>query len=142
MVQVSFIVLFVAAIISAKTVIPTANNATFAEMTNAHTKLFMQNIPTTVASQRSKNRFCNGRWMVRGFERSHDVLVLYLPPYSPDFNPIENVFSKLKTMLRKLKVRTIKELGNKLGKRCEIFTPKECKNYCQKAGHKKMFSRA
>jgi len=63
--------------------------------------------------------------------------VLYLPPYSPDLNPIENVFSKLKTMLRKLKLRSMPELWKKLGKLCDIFSPDECKNYCKNAGYKK-----
>ena len=55
--------------------------------------------------------------------------VVYLSPYSPDFNPIELVFSKLKTWVRKLKLRTMPELWNKLGKLCEGFSPKECRNY-------------
>jgi transposase len=63
--------------------------------------------------------------------------VLYLPPYSPDFNPIENVFSKLKTMLRKLKSRTMEDLWNNLGKLCDIFAPKECYNYFKNAGYGK-----
>jgi len=54
---------------------------------------------------------------------------LYLPPYSPDLNPIKNVFSKLKTLIRKLKLRTREELRNKLGELCGIFAPKKCKNY-------------
>jgi transposase len=61
--------------------------------------------------------------------------VVYLPPYSPDFNPIEMAFSKLKTMLRKMKLRTMEELWNKLGKLCDIFTPDECKNYFKNAGY-------
>jgi transposase len=61
--------------------------------------------------------------------------VVYLPPYSPDFNPIENVFSKLKTMLRKLKLRTVEELWKKLGTLCEIVSPEECQNYFKHAGY-------
>jgi len=55
--------------------------------------------------------------------------------YSPDFNPIENVFSKLKTMLRKLMLRTVDELWKKLGTLCEIFSPEECQNYFKHAGY-------
>jgi transposase len=62
--------------------------------------------------------------------------VIYLPPYSPDFNPIENVFSKLKTMLRKLKSRTMEDLWKNLGTLCDVFTPKECYNYFRHAGYK------
>ena len=54
--------------------------------------------------------------------------VVYLPPYSPGFNPIENVFSKLKTMLRKVKLRMVDELWKKLGKLCDIFASEECQN--------------
>jgi len=75
---------------------------------------------------------------VAGVEKAIEAVgaeVLYLPPYSPDFNPIENVFSKLKTMLRKLKLRTVEELWKKLGTLCEIFSPEECKNYFKNAGY-------
>ena len=65
--------------------------------------------------------------------------VLYLPPYSPDFNPIENVFSKLKTMLRKLKSRTMEDLWKNLGELCDIFTPNECYNYYKNAGYAKIY---
>jgi len=64
--------------------------------------------------------------------------VIYLPPYSPDFNPIEMVFSKLKTLLRKLKLRTMEELWEKLGKLCDVFSSQECQNYFRHAGYKNM----
>ena len=63
--------------------------------------------------------------------------VIYLPPYSPDFNPIENVFSKLKTLVRKAKMRTVEKLWRKLGELCEVFTKQECQNYFRHAGYKK-----
>jgi transposase len=63
--------------------------------------------------------------------------VLYLPPYSPDLNPIEMVFSKLKTLVRKLKLRTMEDLWRKLGEICDVFAPKECRNYFRHAGYKK-----
>lgn len=69
--------------------------------------------------------------------KSAGAQVLYLPPYSPDFNPIENVFSKLKTMLRKVKSRTMEDLWKNLGELCDIFTPKECQNYFKHAGYRK-----
>jgi hypothetical protein len=70
-----YISLFAAAMMSAKMVIPTANSVTFVVIPNAHTRLFMQNIPTTVANLMSRNRFCNGRQMEQAFERHHDVSV-------------------------------------------------------------------
>jgi transposase len=63
--------------------------------------------------------------------------VLYLPPYSPDFNPIELVFSKLKTMVRKAKLRKMDELWKKLGELCDIFSQQECQNYFRHAGYEK-----
>ena len=53
----------------------------------------------------------------------------YLPPYSPDFNPIENVFAKLKSILRKAAARTINDLLNAIGKARLMFTIRECANH-------------
>jgi transposase len=64
--------------------------------------------------------------------------VLYLPPYSPDLNPIEMVFSKLKTLVRKFKLRKVDELWQKLGELCDAFTPEQCKNYFRHAGYEKI----
>lgn len=60
---------------------------------------------------------------------------LYLPPYSPDLNPIEQAFSKLKAHLRKVGARTFTELFNALRDICGMFTPAECWNYFQAAGY-------
>ena len=62
--------------------------------------------------------------------------VVYLPPYSPDLNPIEMVFSKLKSLVRKLKTRTMEALWQRLGELCDVFLPEECKNYFKHAGYK------
>lgn len=61
--------------------------------------------------------------------------VLFLPPYSPDLNPIEMAFSKLKAHLRKSMTRTIDELWKAIGNICAPFTIQECRNYFQAAGH-------
>ena len=61
--------------------------------------------------------------------------LLYLPPYSPDFNPIEMAFSKLKAALRKAAARTIPDLWNVIADAIEKFTPEECMNYFAKAGY-------
>ncbi len=55
--------------------------------------------------------------------------LLYLPPYSPDFNPIENAFAKLKAMLRKAAERTIHGLWSAIGRIIDTFNPTECANY-------------
>jgi transposase len=59
----------------------------------------------------------------------------YLPPYSPDFNPIENAFSKLKAFLRKVAARTIDHLWDVIRDVLPHFTPKDCANYFTAAGY-------
>lgn len=61
--------------------------------------------------------------------------LLYLPPYSPDFNPIENAFAKLKAMLRKAAERTLDGLWRTIGQIISTFTPAECANYFAAAGY-------
>ena len=61
--------------------------------------------------------------------------LLYLPPYSPDFNPIEMAFSKLKAMLRKASARTINELWLVIAEGIEKLPAKDCRNYFAAAGH-------
>lgn len=61
--------------------------------------------------------------------------LLYLPPYSPDFNPIENAFAKLKALLRKAAARTIGALWDQIGMILNLFTPAECANYFKAAGY-------
>jgi len=61
--------------------------------------------------------------------------LLYLPPYSPDYNPIENAFSKLKALLRAKAERTIAALWDTVGSLIELFTPTECANYFKAAGY-------
>ena len=61
--------------------------------------------------------------------------LLYLPPYSPDFNPIEMAFSKLKALLRKAAARTIDELWQVITESLHHFTEEECGNYFKAAGY-------
>ena len=61
--------------------------------------------------------------------------LLYLPPYSPDFNPIEKLFSKLKALLRKAAERTVDGLWRVIGECLDRFTPPECANYFEAAGY-------
>ena len=53
----------------------------------------------------------------------------FLPPYSPDFNPIEMAFSKFKAFLKKTAARTVDDLWNAIAETIELFTPTECENY-------------
>src|SRR5271155_177748 len=59
----------------------------------------------------------------------------YLPPYSPDFNPIEMAFAKLKALLRAAAARTIPDLRQAIADALRRFTPKECANYLAAAGY-------
>ena len=59
----------------------------------------------------------------------------FLPPYSPDFNPIEKAFSRLKAMLRKAGERTVRGLWDLIGRLVDIFQPNECANYFRSCGY-------
>lgn len=61
--------------------------------------------------------------------------MLFLPPYSPDLNPIENAFSKLKALLRKAAARTLEQLWKAITHAIDAFTPAECANYFAAAGY-------
>lgn len=61
--------------------------------------------------------------------------LMFLPPYSPDFNPIENAFAKLKALLRKAAERTRDGLWDAVAKAIDTYTPQECANYFTAAGY-------
>lgn len=61
--------------------------------------------------------------------------VLLLPPYSPDFNPIEMAFAKLKAILRRAAARTIPDLWDDIAVAMDLFQPAECQNYFNAAGY-------
>ena len=61
--------------------------------------------------------------------------LLYLPPYSPDLNPIEQAFAKLKALLRKAACRTRDALWNAIGALLDAFSPAECRNYVANCGY-------
>ena len=67
--------------------------------------------------------------------RAKGAWMLFLPPYSPDLNPIEMAFSKLKAHLRKRAARTIQDLWDALGQICDLYNPEECLNYFKAAGY-------
>ncbi len=72
---------------------------------------------------------------VREMIEAAGARLLYLPPYSPDFNPIENAFAKLKALLRKAAERTLEGLWTTIGQLLDAFTPNECANYIAAAGY-------
>ena len=61
--------------------------------------------------------------------------ILYLPPYSPDLNPIEQVFAKLKTLLRKAMARSFDTLWKTIGRLLPLFSKQECRNYFANSGY-------
>jgi len=67
--------------------------------------------------------------------KSHGCWFLFLPAYSPDLNPIEMAFSKLKAHLRRIGARTFDQLIQAIGEICELFTPDECWNFFKAAGY-------
>jgi transposase len=72
---------------------------------------------------------------VREAIQARGARLLFLPPYSPDFNPIENAFAKLKAVLRKAAARTMDELWTAIGQSLTAFSPAECANYFSATGY-------
>ena len=73
--------------------------------------------------------------IIRRLIRAAGAQLFFLPPYSPDLNPIEQVFAKLKTLLRKADERTIDAVWRRIGSLLDAFTPAECANYLRNAGY-------
>jgi transposase len=79
-----------------------------------------------------------GSHKVAGVQQAIEAVgarIVYLPPYSPDLNPIEQVFAKLKTLLRKAQKRSIDALWHHIGELLDQFSPTECRNYFVAAGY-------
>lgn len=73
---------------------------------------------------------------VRAAIESAGARVMYLPPYSPDLNPIEMAFSKLKALLRKAAERTVEKLWDRIGSLIPAFTAQECRNFMTHQGYR------
>jgi transposase len=72
---------------------------------------------------------------VRRAIRAAGAKLFFLPPYSPDLNPIEQVFAKLKALLRKADERSVEATWRRIGTLLDRFTPDECANYLRNAGY-------
>jgi transposase len=72
---------------------------------------------------------------IRALIRSVGARLIFLPPYSPDLNPIEQVFAKLKSLLRKAAERTVEATWRKIGELLDAFSPTECANYLANSGY-------
>src|SRR3546814_14833993 len=77
---------------------------------------------------------------VRAAIRSVGARLLFLPPYSPDLNPIEQMFAKLKHLLRKAAERTTDNTWKRIGSLLDTFSPAEYQNYLAHAGSASMYS--
>jgi len=72
---------------------------------------------------------------VRRAIRGASAKLFFLPPYSPDLNPIEQVFAKLKTLFRKTEERTVEGCWKRIGNLLDHFQPEECSNYLINSGY-------
>lgn len=72
---------------------------------------------------------------VRAAIRAAGAHLLFLPPYSPDLNPIEQVFSKLKHLMRQASERTVDAVWKRVGHLLDDYSPEECANYFRNAGY-------
>jgi transposase len=72
---------------------------------------------------------------IRRAIRAAGAKLIFLPPYSPDLNPIEQVFAKLKALLRKAAERTVEAKWRRIGSLLDGVTPQECANYLRNAGY-------
>lgn len=75
---------------------------------------------------------------VRSAIRAARAHLIFLPPYSPDLNPIEQVFAKLKSLLRKAQERTVENVWKRIGSLLSEFQPTECANYLRNSGYASM----
>jgi transposase len=67
--------------------------------------------------------------------RARGAHLIFLPPYSPDLNPIEQVFAKLKHLMRGAQERTVEATWKKVGQLIALFAAEECKNYLKNSGY-------
>jgi len=82
------------------------------------------------------NLICHKVTGVREAVEDRGARVVYLPPYSPDFNPIELVFSKFKWLLRSSACRSVESLWKTCGELLDRFSPAECANYFRHCGYR------
>ena len=91
--------------------------------TGARTVVILDNLATHKNAEAEKAMRKAGCWF------------LFLPPYSPDLNPIEMAFSKLKAHLRRIGARTFTDMFNAIAEICDLYSPEECWNYFTAAGY-------
>ena len=92
--------------------------------------------PSTRRYRRLGNLGSHRSKAVRQLIRSVGAKLFFLPKYSPDLNPIEQVFAKLKHLLRKAAARTVDAVCAAIGHALDAFTSEECANYLKKSGYR------
>lgn len=93
---------------------------------------------SNAASRRHRHRRQSEQPQVAGVKEAiagRGATIVYLPPYSPDLNPIEKLFAKLKALLRKAAKRTVDALWDHIGILLDTFSPEECRNYFASSGY-------
>jgi transposase len=73
---------------------------------------------------------------VRDIVRAAGARLFFLPPYSPDLNPIEQLFAKLKHFMHRAARRSVEAVHNAIAETLDAITPRECQNYIENAGYK------
>ncbi len=97
---------------------------------------FLGNTEGNTPSSHSRNLSSHKKAGVREAIASAGAKLLYLPPYSPDFNPIELAFSKFKWLLRSAAERTVETLWQTCGTLLDRFLESECRNYFRHCGYR------
>jgi putative transposase len=77
-------------------------------------------------------------WAIRRAIRAADAKLFFLPKYSPDLNPIEQLFAKLKHLLRNVAARSFDAVTAAIGQLLDRFTPQECANYFKNSGYERI----
>ena len=108
------------------------NGDVFVGYVQQHLTPLLQRGDTVIMDNLSSHK----RTEVREAIESVGAHLLYLPPYSPDLNPIELAFSKFKWLLKSIGERTVEALWRACGKLTEEFTENECRNYLRHCGYR------
>jgi transposase len=88
-----------------------------------------------VVEDGSAARTAARQFVIREAIETAGAKLLYLPPYSPGFNPIEQLFAKLKALLRKAAERSVESLWNRIAGLLDAFRSDECANYFRNSGY-------
>ena len=91
--------------------------------------------PAAISSGRAKSSRLRCCGVVRRAIEDAGATLLFLPPYSPDLNPIEQLFARLKALLRATALRTVDAHWKALGSVTDCVSPQECKNFVRQAGY-------